>query len=530
MEHELLRSCCFPGTREWIIQAIIQWVINHSSDSAIVFWLAGPAGSGKSTIANTMCYILDATIVHGGGLRAVVGGSFFCSRQFSETRNSRWIIRTIVYQLALKSKAFKAALEACDRFETIDHHPGSQLVALLIEPWEKSTSARRAGNEPEYTIFIDALDELDREQGVQFLRTLFDVVKQYQPQGLKFLVTSRLDPGLVKEVEAFDNKQVCRLEEVPVEQMSADVELYLRKSLGECASEAQILRLVSDAAGLFIHAATVVEYLKGRHPGKQKSLLAQLIPKSPSGHQPPRDATTKLDGLYTQILETCLVDGRDRDPNIFSDCLSILHTFLCTIERTSASDAVGILNATRDKGEVALDPSDADEVVARLHAVLYVKGGQVMWYHKSFLDFMFDETRSGRFFCNQDEHHRVLAKGCLAVMNKELHFNMAKIPSSHHLDRDNSELATSIDENISTVLRYACRSWSDHLALTPAVKADDLLILLHDLLQFPLLFWIEVMNLLACRGRCQVMLHDAQNWVARAKVCMHPAISDSSRC
>jgi hypothetical protein len=526
----LLRCCCFPGTRELILQAIIQWVIDHSSDNTIVFWLAGHAGSGKSTIANTICYVLDATIVHAGGRRTVVGGSFFCSRQFSETRNSRWIVRTIVYQLALKSTAFKAELEASNRFETVDHHPASQLVALLIEPWKKSTSARRAGNEPEYAIFIDALDELDREQGVQFLRTLFDVVKQHQPRGLKFLVTSRLDPGLVKEVEAFDNKQVCRLEEVPLEVMSADIELYLRKSLEECATEGQILRLVSDAAGLFIHAATVVEYLKGRHPGKQQSLLAQLAPDSPSGHQPPRDATAKLDHLYMQILETCLVDGRDRDPNAFSDCLSILHTLLCTIERTSTSEAVGILNATRDKDKVALAPGDADDVVARLHAVLYVKGSQVMWYHKSFLDFMFDKSRSGRFFCDQDEHHRRLAKGCLAVMIKELHFNMAKIPSSHYLDRDNSTLATSIEENISTVRRYACRSWSDHLALTPTMQADDLLILLHDLLQLPLLFWIEVMNLLGCRGRCQVMLREAQNWVAKAKVCVPFTISCSSQC
>jgi hypothetical protein len=154
-----------------------------------------------------------------------------------------------------------------------------------------------------------------------------------------------------------------------------------------------------------------------------------------------------------------------------------------------------------------------------MHAVLYVKDGQVRWYHKSFLDFMFDKSRSQRFFCDQDQHHRRLAKGCIGVMNKEMHCNMAKIPSSYDLDQGNSALAKSIDENISQVLRYACRSWSDHVALTPAIPADDLLVPLHDLLQLPLLFWIAIMNLLGCRGRCQGMLCDMQNWVAKAKVC-----------
>jgi hypothetical protein len=524
------RSCCFPGTRESILQAILQWLIDHSSNNAIVFWLSGHAGSGKSTIANTICYVLDSALVSGGGRRTVVGGSFFCSRQFPETRNSVWIIRTIVYQLALKSGAFKAALEECDRFETVDHHPGSQLVALLIEPWEKSTTARRASKEPEYAIFIDALDELEREQGVQFLRTLFDAIKGHQLQDLKFFVTSRLDPVLVEEVKAFDNKQVCRLEQVPIEETNADIELYLRQSIGDCASEEHILRLVADAAGLFIHAATVVEYLKNRDPEQQKSLLDRLVATSSTARQVPPGATTKLDNLYTQILNTCLVDERDRDDDTFQDCLSILHTFLCTIERTSPAIAVGILNSTRGKSKVLLSTGDANGILRRMHAVLYVKGGQVMWYHKSFLDFMFNKSRSQRFFCDQDEHHRRLAKGCLGVLNKELCFNMAKIPSSHYLDRDNTALVKSIDQNISEVLRYASRGWSDHVALTSVIPADDLLVLLHDLLQFPLLFWIEVMNLLGCRGRCQGMLRDVQNWVAKAKVCVHCAISHRSQC
>jgi hypothetical protein len=308
--------------------------------------------------------------------------------------------------------------------------------------------------------------------------------------------------------------------EVPIEETNADVELYLRQSIGKCAREEQILRLVADARGLFIHAATVVEYFKDRDPEQQKSLLKRLHAASSLVHQAPPGATTKLDNLYTRILDTCLVDERDWDDNTFQDCLPIFHSFLCTIEPTSPAIAVGILNSRRDKSKLPLSTGDANGILLRMHAVLYVKDGQVKWYHKSFLDFMFEKSRSQRFFCDQDEYHRRIAKGCIGVMNKELHFNMAKIPSSHYLDRDNTALANSVEENISQVLRYACRSWSDHVALTPTIPADDLLVLLHDLLQLPLLFWIEVMNLVGCRGRCQVMLRDVRSWVAKAKVCV----------
>jgi hypothetical protein len=107
----------------------------------------------------------------------------------------------------------------------------------------------------------------------------------------------------------------------------------------------------------------VVEYLKDRDPEQQKSLLERLDAASSLGHQAPPGATTKLDNLYTQILNTCLVDERDRDDSTFQDCLSILHTFLCTIEQTSPAVAVGILNSTRDESKFPLSTGDATGIL-----------------------------------------------------------------------------------------------------------------------------------------------------------------------
>jgi NACHT domain len=516
----LRRNECTPGTYVNVLNGITRWAISVSPDGEVVFWLSGQAGSGKTTIAFTVAHYLEK-LASDGTSKVVLGASFFCSRQFPDTRSASSIIRTIVYQLAAASKSFQIALQEHGKFETVNHGPRSQMMGLLAIPWQASAPARLASGEPCYAVPIDALDELEGTGGTEFLKALFDVVNEQDLSGLKFFVTSRLEPTLVKQITEFPNKQVCRLEEVSLEESSADIKVFLSTHLAQCATTQQIQQLASDAAGLFIHAATVVGYLKGRDVEEQKTLVHRILSASSPAHRPLRGATATLDSLYLQILETSLLDPREcDDPGMFKDCLSILHTFLCTIERTSTSLAVDLLNASAGHGNVPLDTGIANGVLYRLHAVLYSQGAQVMSYHKSFTDFLFDAGRSQRFFCNQEEHHRRLAHGCFVIMMKQLRFNIAKIPTSFLMDCDNPTLKASVDANITTSLRYASRHWADHLALTtPVANAPDgLAEALHPFLQLPVLFWIETMLLLGLRGRCSILLRVARQWASKTKV------------
>jgi len=52
----------------------------------------------------------------------VLGGNFFCSRQFEETRFETCIIRTILYHLALRCRAFADALRHFGKFDTVYHN------------------------------------------------------------------------------------------------------------------------------------------------------------------------------------------------------------------------------------------------------------------------------------------------------------------------------------------------------------------------------------------------------------------------
>jgi hypothetical protein len=144
---------------------------------------------------------------------------------------------------------------------------------------------------------------------------------------------------------------------------------------------------------------------------------------------------------------------------------------LCTIERTSTSVAVDILNSGRANSDTVIQKATASGVLHRLHGVLYTQGGQVMWFHKSFVDFLFDESRSQKFFCNQEQHHRRLALGCFRIMANQLRLNIADIPSSFQMDSDISTLTASIEANIQPPLRYTCGNWSAHIAI---IASDNL--------------------------------------------------------
>ena len=511
----LRRAVCTPGTRVRILGDITRWANDTSSESQSVYWLFGQAGSGKSTIAYTIARRFE--FAGDADDTIVLGGNFFCSRQFEETRFATRVIRTIAYHLALRCKTFADALRCSGKFDTVHHNVRAQLESLLIEPWEQARLAD-SSNTARFLVVIDALDEIEGRKGSEFLRDLFDVINKCRLPGLKFFVTSRSDPDLVSCVESFEDRHFYRLEEVPIDEAQADISTYLNANLPHFTNKDKD-KLVMLAAGLFIYAATVVKYLGDHTPPEQKKLLKRLLSTSTSApSQTLPGATDLLDELYFQILLDALSGFKE---DIRLNRLRILYTFLCTAERSSTSIVTSLLadDSDSDTASIAeLDPavgntSIADDVLRRLYAVLYTDNDKVLWYHKSFPDFLFDKARSKEFWCNEAEHHYCLTESCFRIMEAGLRFNIANIPSSFILDRDNSTLSDVVNQNIPPVLGYSCQNWDYHLSAIASTNLDTLYRTLSDFLELRVLFWIEAMNLLGSPGLCDPMLQTAYNCV-----------------
>ena len=84
------RNGCLKGTREGVLDKIERWA--EDFDQSPIFWLHGLAGTGKSTIAQTVAEKLFAD--------GRLGASFFCSSGSDDRSNLRLIFPTLAFQLA----------------------------------------------------------------------------------------------------------------------------------------------------------------------------------------------------------------------------------------------------------------------------------------------------------------------------------------------------------------------------------------------------------------------------------------------
>ncbi|KIK53099.1 hypothetical protein GYMLUDRAFT_113374, partial [Collybiopsis luxurians FD-317 M1] len=138
---------CTPETRVEIRKKIMKWANTTSGDQ--VYWIGGMAGTGKSTIAKSLCDAFE---------KENLAGAFFCSRQLEACRDHTRIIPTIAYQLARYSQTFAEALtkELEKDRDLADKDINKQMDLLLKKPWEVTAHKLTAVTA---IVIIDALDE-----------------------------------------------------------------------------------------------------------------------------------------------------------------------------------------------------------------------------------------------------------------------------------------------------------------------------------------------------------------------------------
>ncbi|KAG6834137.1 hypothetical protein H0H93_011607, partial [Arthromyces matolae] len=289
--------------------------------------------------------------------------------------------------------------------------------------------------------------------------------------------------------------------------------MYLSTELPSVHSD-DIEKLVTTAAGLFIYAATVTKYLARHQPQEKRELIKRLSGSTPSH---PFKMTALLDNLYHQILSDAFGDFEEE---FYLRRQQVLFTLLCTAVRTSTLIVTQLLETGHDSTDIA------DDIVRNLHAVLYVEDHKVLWYHKSFPDFLFDKTRSKEFWCNSNDHHKLLTLSCFQIMKKGLQFNIADIPSSFVFNNDNPALLDMVQQKISPILKYSCQHWDHHLLLSMSNSLGDVL---EEFLQLHVLFWIEAMNLMGVDSLCDGMLRRASTRGTQKKSALANHFAEAAR-
>ncbi|KAH8825998.1 WD40 repeat-like protein [Flagelloscypha sp. PMI_526] len=480
---KLGRRECTPNTRLSILREIISWAQdnNHPLLSSL-FWIFGLAGTGKSTIAQSVCEKLEK--------EGLLASSYFCSLQL-DSRNSKRIVPTIAYHLAARYPIFKRNLASKLREdpECAFARISSQFRDLLCGPWSLFTKDAEAELQHKCVVVIDALDECDN--GDEVLRVILDAVDRDELPGIRFLATSRpVDALMQKALEMRRGPQIA-LHEVKKDEVSGDIRLFMEEQLQGKVEPATIHQLTARADGLFIFASTLVKHVVPNSKFKthleiQEKLRQILQPRE-------GEKEVGLDALYDHILHDALsLDESGEDG--FGVRLLVLQTVVCTEQATTAHVIADLLNE---------NVKDIIGIVNSLHSVLFTRGSNEPIYviHASFHDFIVSRAQ-GQFKCDFPSIHLRLSHGCLREMKEKLKFNICNIESSF---TTNNDLPAPID-SIGEALAYASQHWWAHVTRCTREGQERMRQRISEMMEKKGLFWIEVMTLLGDERRCQNIL------------------------
>ena len=151
------------------------------------------------------------------------------------------------------------------------------------------------------------------------------------------------------------------------------------------------------------------------------------------------------------------------------------------------------------------DETWVNKVVNALHAMTYIKDGNIYIYHKSFLDFFPKDWTANQ--------NLLLAENCINIVQHGLQFNMCDIGSSFQLDSELLNLQSKVDEKLGNEVGYAVQYWISHLVGQEAT--NSLLESLLRLMEQRILFWIEAMNLMQKKTDCHKNVLDLQKWLTK---------------
>ena len=504
------RNGCLRGTRTTILDEIELWI--RDFDKPPVYWLNGLAGTGKSTIAQTIAERMFAD--------GRLGASFFCSRDFEDRRNLHLIIPTLAVQLARKYPRFRSAFIQLVQSDPEIVHESlyNQMKNLMAQPLIESTIST--------VIVIDALDECkDKEPASAILSVLGQFVAEVP--NIKFFITgrpeSRIREGfrLPLLMEATD---IFVLHEVEPSQVNNDIRVFFRHSflelkryrrgLGDWPSEEQVNLLCERAAGLFVHAVATFGFIdeKNNSPKKQLDRLLQSQKSSILEGKTKFKANAILDSLYTSILKEAYGgDDPENDPRV----RSILGAVVLAANPLSPSTIATLLG---------FELEEVLPLLSSLHSLLILQDDPdhpVRPFHKSFPDFIVDPTRctDPRFLVYPPEQHAELLFSCLETMNRELKRNICKLPDGV-VNSEVLDLRERTNEHIGQALEYACRSWYKHLVGAIPARITPIL---RRFLEEKFLFWLEVLSTL---GAAKEAVHALEattkcEWV---EVCCIPSL------
>ncbi|KAF8151708.1 hypothetical protein B0H34DRAFT_728691 [Crassisporium funariophilum] len=418
---------CHPETRKAIIREIMAWISNVDRTEDIL-WVNGPAGTGKSAIAQTIAELCEAA--------NQLAGSFFFSRAVAGRDHAGKLFMTIAYQLSIAIPEVGQIVEDIIKRDPsiLDKSPDVQLRKLVVEPVES------LGLETlPVVIIIDGLDECAGEDMQCYILQQIASLCQQGNFPICFLIASRPEPWIRDEFSSeplIQNfHQICLEQTYEVDN---DIRTFFRSGFSAIHASPKyrytmshiptpwpaddiVNDLVAKASGQFIYASTVLKFVGD--PQYRPVDQLQAILEIPARNKSSSNAFADLDCLYLQILASCTNNPRTHLV-LGTVPLAILEK-LVNLEHGEAYLALRTIHSLvylHDPSSSIIGPATTYPTPAENLEDAAVDSGAliVRFYHKSFIDFLLDASRSGIYYLDTPAIHTRLALSCLNVLTEQL--------------------------------------------------------------------------------------------------------------
>ena len=409
---------CHPNTRIAVITRLIGWIRGEVDPDALILWLYGAAGAGKSAIAHSLAEICERF----GCLLA----TFFFWKSATERNNISRFVATIAYQIARAIPASRLLIETAIEADPMIFHQSvdTQLAKLVIEPLHRLHSTGFDFKDSPFVIIIDGLDEchgIDIQSGlVKSLTAVF----QFCPLHIRILIASRPEVYLQSTMNSSSIRpHLTRLALTDEYSPEDDIHRFLEDSFKRIRREHPLASYISPdwpstdvlqeitrkSSGQFIFASTTVKYTGGdpyELPTRRLDVIRRLQPPRGQGDLP----YAELDSLYNHVLSNV------RDVERVKHVLGVLtivnpelnHFSICS---TSTMDHLFFW-----------EPGETKACLSQLASIIECReNGDISIFHASLSDYLLDPCRSHIFsLCRESVLFDCVVLGLRHLYQQEL--------------------------------------------------------------------------------------------------------------
>ncbi|KAJ2917378.1 hypothetical protein MD484_g3093, partial [Candolleomyces efflorescens] len=417
--HDSAERCdapkCHKRTRVAVQDDLYDWIlkgdpVSESEQPRKIKWVTGPAGCGKTAIMGSLSVRCASN--------KILGATFFFA-SWSATvgrRRKTTFVATIARQLAMYREDLRTAISnAIENNPTVFEKNLDIQMEILVSGPLREVAAQPDRPQLQGAIIIDGVDECEAEQfhdtsradlhparanekdQLEILQVLH-AASSYPSFPFRILIASRPE-RVFRDFFDPENTSVPFAHKLNLHERynaDADITLFLEAQFNRLRRRYKfppswpppgtIKKLVENASGQFVYAATVIRLLDTPYREPPEALLRAIL-EAGATQRKTSSPLEQLDALYARILQS---SPNPRLSVQWIRSISRLNGATCSF----ASNVNSILQADPESHE-------AEHLLGNLHSLIRIPppGDQATteydFYHKSLFDFLADRDRCG---------------------------------------------------------------------------------------------------------------------------------------